>query len=647
MATLRTSHILRSSHRSMTGSRKLIILAAFLPAFVSAQEVGELCHNGIDDDSDGQTDLNDTGCPCTTSILSPGTVSYIRNHSFEDRLTNALGQVCCPLTFVYPTSPAWLSCPTGWGQATSATSDYFHECGYSPAGMPLPRLSDPAADDSACVGFYAFDHYYEYVGSNLMDPLPANPLLGGTSYTLSLWVAAVGANDAHSQTEQQAVPDAFNDPFPLAIFGHVGTPVFPIGTFDCIGLDPAWMELGRVLFQPTDAWTHVSITLTPTVDIQSIMIGGACDIPSSFTNVPVEDDEGNRTSVAPYFLVDELMLTEAGDQVLLPVGVSGTLCMENAAVTGTLPPGAVGRQWHKDGVAIPGQTGATFDVSGSGQGSGFYVMTTQYNGECLMGSTFVPPPIYPEPWLSLVPAVGCAPLEVAYADTSLAGTTTLQLTFGDGESTTVSEGVHTYDDPGTYDLYLRIRNLMGCESDSLFEDAVVVHPPVFGQMQTTPNPTDTENTTIQFTSTGSSGPIVSWWWDLPGADPAEAVTPDVMATFPAVAGTYPVTLVVEGAPGCTDTIRSAVVITETGDIRMPNIFSPNGDDQNERFVPLDYSGAPGLLEIFNRWGQLIFSTRSLAQGWTGSGAPDGTYFFLVTPDDTHAEKLTGHVTLVR
>lgn len=622
--------------------RVCLLLLMVLPGVAYAQV--EICDNGTDDDGDGQVDLNDLiDCPCTTALIAPGTVSYIRNHSFEDRLTDAEGNICCPLTFIYPGSYPWLTCPTGWGQATTATSDYFHECGYSPPGMPLPP-----PDGLGAVGFYAFDDYFEYVGTNLISPAPANPLLAGTSYTISLWIAAVGANDTHSQNAQQAIPDAFHDPFPLAFFGHPSTMVFPINTMDCIqNFDPTWQELGRVLFQPTGAWTHVSITLTPTVDIQTIMIGGACDIPSSFTNVPVEDDEGNRTSVAPYFIVDELMLTEAGDQVLLPVGLTGTLCFENATVAGTLPSGAVGRQWYKDGVAIPGQTGSAMNVSQLGQGSGFYVMATQYDNECLMGSVYVPPPIYPEPWLSLLPDSGCAPLAVAYADTSIAGTTTLQLTFGDGGSTTQREGVHIYDDPGTYDLHLRIRNLMGCESDSLFEDAVVVFPPVFGAMQVSPNPTNTENTVVELTSTGSSGPIVSWWWDLDEAAPGEATTPTVSATFPAVAGAYPVMLVVRGDILCTDTVRSVVVINETGVIQMPNVFSPNGDGGNERFRPLNDDATPALLEIYNRWGQMIFSTKSLAQGWNGSGAPDGTYFYIVTPEDETIEPLTGHVTLVR
>jgi len=104
---------------------------------------------------------------------------------------------------------------------------------------------------------------------------------------------------------------------------------------------------------------------------------------------------------------------------------------------------------------------------------------------------------------------------------------------------------------------------------------------------------------------------------------------------------------VETSAGCVDTVRSTIVITERGIIEMPNVFSPNGDGHNDRFLPLDYTGTPGLLEVFNRWGQMIFSTRALAQGWSGNDVPDGTYYFVVTPDDTELGPLTGHVTLVR
>jgi gliding motility-associated-like protein len=126
---------------------------------------------------------------------------------------------------------------------------------------------------------------------------------------------------------------------------------------------------------------------------------------------------------------------------------------------------------------------------------------------------------------------------------------------------------------------------------------------------------------------------------------------DVTATFPSGPGSYPVVLVVENSNGCVDTVSTIVVLVRNGDIRMPNVFSPNGDGGNDAFIPLEYTGAPGRLEIYNRWGQLLHSTTDLGSGWdgkvNGSEAPAGTYYYVVEPTSSQGERTTGHLTLVR
>lgn len=205
---------------------------------------------------------------------------------------------------------------------------------------------------------------------------------------------------------------------------------------------------------------------------------------------------------------------------------------------------------------------------------------------------------------------------------------------------------HTYTAPGSYDVLLQVRNTAGCIGDVLLTDAVVVHPAANGQINAAPNPTDTEHPEVLLIGTGGDD-ILTWWWDLGLADPGTSDASAVSATFPAEPGDYPVMLVVTSEAGCVDTVRSVVTIVQPGVIEMPNVFSPNGDGSNDRFIPLHYNGTPGLLQVYNRWGQMIFSTRSLAQGWTGSGVPDGTYYYVVVPDDPEHDKYAGHVTLVR
>ncbi len=622
-------------HVFLKASRTWLILAAILlPAALAAQEI---CNNGIDDDGDGLIDLNDPDCPCSTLLTPPDVTSYIRNHSFEER-------GCCPLGFVSPPyTPPWLDCATGWHQATGATSDYFHECGYSPAGFNLPP---PDGDGS--VGFFAGPGYFEYVGTCLTYPAPANPLIAGTTYTLSLWITCGGGNGQFSQNPQQANPAIFTDQLPLAIFGYANECVpFPVATSDCIGYEPGWNELGRVMVQPAWEWVRVSITFTPNQDIHSIMIGGACDTPASYGDTyNVVDASGNATSVSPYFIVDELMLTIAQDQVMSPTFMSGNLCAENVIATAHPPTGATNYQWYRDGVALPGQTSTILDVSAGDYGPGMYTMASTFNGECLMGSVAVAPVPIPTPFPSLHPASGCAPLTVALADTTGGTTHTILWTLGDGSTSADSALAHTYTTPGVYDVSLRVRNDAGCFGDTLLTGAVHVFPTPNGQVTVTPDPVDAEDPAVIIAGS-ASGNIISWWWDLGAAQPPTSTDQQISALFPPVPGDYPVMLVVMNAEGCADTVRSVVRVIDPGVIELPNVFSPNGDGHNDRFVPIGYKGAPGLMEIYNRWGQMIFSTRNLAQGWSGSGAPDGTYFFIVTPDAPGAQKLTGHVTLVR
>ena len=615
----------------------------FFLALGTAALSQEICNNGIDDDGDGLIDLNDSDCPCNTVIAADDLPSYIRNHSFEER-------GCCPFGFVAPygLSPPWLDCATGWHQATFATSDYFHSCGYAPVGFNFPT-----PDGEGAVGFFAMasGDYFEYVGTCLTYPLPAQPLLAGTTYTLSLWISTSITNGHHTQTlAQGSYVDPFTDQLPLALFGYANACVaFPIETMDCIGYLPGWSELGRVEVQPAWDWTRVSITFTPTQDIHSIMIGGACDTPASLSGATITNPHtGESYYGTPYFVVDDLMLTIAGDQVLQPVTSNGSLCAETAMAVGLPPAEASDLQWYMDGVAIPGQTGTAINISGLGLGGGSYTLASTVNGQCLMGTTYMPPAIAPVPWPFIAPYEGCAPLTVQLADTAGAGILPLLWDLGNGITSVDSIFSHTYTQPGSYDVALTVRNSAGCTADTLLVDAIVVHPAVSGSITASPNPTLAENPVV-FLSGSGSGNINSWWWDLGSADPNTSSNPSMNATFPTEPGDYPVMLVVTSANGCMDTVRSVVTVIDPGVIQMPNVFSPNGDGQNDHFTPLDIinQNVTGVMEIYNRWGQVVYTARSLAQGWSGRGVPDGTYFYVVTADGPDQEKFTGHITLIR
>ena len=126
--------------------------------------------------------------------------------------------------------------------------------------------------------------------------------------------------------------------------------------------------------------------------------------------------------------------------------------------------------------------------------------------------------------------------------------------------------------------------------------------------------------------------------------------------------------------GCTDTIFEHVVdgsvagcyaITATDSVgnesaltnivcgdncpyyALPNVFSPNNDGQNDLFVPFPWRGVERIdLQIFNRWGQVVYRTVDPAVGWNGlhaeSNEPvsDGVYFITCT---VYYQRLVGIV----
>ncbi|WP_118972059.1 gliding motility-associated C-terminal domain-containing protein [Taibaiella koreensis] len=89
---------------------------------------------------------------------------------------------------------------------------------------------------------------------------------------------------------------------------------------------------------------------------------------------------------------------------------------------------------------------------------------------------------------------------------------------------------------------------------------------------------------------------------------------------------------------------------------IPNAFSPNGDGKNDQFnIKQTCPADKYKLQIFNRWGELVFTTLSVANSWdgfyNGSPAESGAYFYVLQAwpsDPAQGEiRLKGDLTLIR
>jgi gliding motility-associated-like protein len=85
----------------------------------------------------------------------------------------------------------------------------------------------------------------------------------------------------------------------------------------------------------------------------------------------------------------------------------------------------------------------------------------------------------------------------------------------------------------------------------------------------------------------------------------------------------------------------------------PTAFTPNGDNLNDNFTVFGQYVVGFELKIFNRWGELLFTTDDILEGWDGTfrntEMPEGTYTFIahITDRAGRTFKRSGSVLLLR
>ena len=105
-------------------------------------------------------------------------------------------------------------------------------------------------------------------------------------------------------------------------------------------------------------------------------------------------------------------------------------------------------------------------------------------------------------------------------------------------------------------------------------------------------------------------------------------------------------LTIQDAIGCIHTIDYTVPIDQS--IFIPNVFTPNGDDANERFevrnLKVGASTERAILVITNRWGNVVYESRDYNNDWNAEGTPDGVYFYKL---QARGEVFSGWVEIIR
>ncbi len=122
------------------------------------------------------------------------------------------------------------------------------------------------------------------------------------------------------------------------------------------------------------------------------------------------------------------------------------------------------------------------------------------------------------------------------------------------------------------------------------------------------------------------------------------------------AGTYYLTVTDNEACTGMDTVLVWVDTlgnAECDTLVIYDVFTPNGDGANDQWV-IDglYSYSENELQVFNRWGSLVFEAKPYTGNWDGRSKKDellpaATYYYILKLNDPNGSVYSGTVTLIR
>jgi PKD repeat protein len=272
-------------------------------------------------------------------------------------------------------------------------------------------------------------------------------------------------------------------------------------------------------------------------------------------------------------------------------------------------------------------------------------------------------PIYPSPKTNFAPKDHCHGFPAPLVDTSITSDNNIiswQWYFDDGYGSNLAEPNHTFADSGSYNISLTVQSDKGCGSK--VDTTITVYPTPEAHHR--PIPTRTSIVKPEITFKDSSFYARSWFWNFGDSTTATSRNPVHAYTK---TGEFKVMEVAYSGFGCSDTTYSNVVIYEG--VYVPNAFLPGGGggggggsgggDGTSVFKPMFGVAAEKdgfSFMVFNRWGEMVFSTTNADEGWnglvrnTGSQAPVGIYAWKLTYKQSGTGKIktrTGNVMLLR
>ena len=242
---------------------------------------------------------------------------------------------------------------------------------------------------------------------------------------------------------------------------------------------------------------------------------------------------------------------------------------------------------------------------------------------------------------------GCSPFAVTFTNQSQ-NYSNWKWHFGTGDSSVDANPVYTYNDVGKYTVTLITSSQNKCFDTLVQTDYIEVKSMPEAAFTATPVenvPVELHLASFSFTNMSSYGNTYKWHFG--DRDSSALINPQHRYLFP---GDYTVILEAINDIGCRDTaMRQFFKVLPDKVLDIPNAFSPNGDGVNDTWEIAGLRGAADCrVEIFNRWGEQLYSSQGYYNPWDGTWkgkpVPVATYYYVIK---TATKNYNGWVAVIR
>lgn len=301
-----------------------------------------------------------------------------------------------------------------------------------------------------------------------------------------------------------------------------------------------------------------------------------------------------------------------------------TLPNSIVTITNNTTPGPWTQEWSfGDGTTFTGADPGTHDYGTFGV---FTITLTVTNNICVLTQSVVVRinPIPPILDFSYDPPAGCAPLTVTFTNLSqYADPSTYYWQFGTNEGVSHAvDPVYTYTRPGLYSVSLSATNVTGDTVTITRSQIIEVYPTPTAQFTANPDTVYVPGGKV-FLNNQSLG-ATDYDWDFGNGQGSSLFEPPAVEYIITDNDqqVFTIRLAVMNTHGCVDTTRVDVMAIKGQQILAPNAFipsrsGPGSTSPNDTFLPMVQGVKEFHMMIFNRWGQLMFESKSETRGWDG------------------------------